>query len=79
MLLQIALTALTITQLDSRVLDTHVPTQEVVQVDQSAPKPPIAHLTWKSDHSRFFASTLVDTGYLYLRPRLSLGYGMPHY
>lgn len=33
---------------------------------------------WASGPERFFAATTVDIGFLYLRPRLSLGYGRPH-
>lgn len=33
---------------------------------------------WASGPDRFFLATAVDVGFLYLRPRLSLGYGRPH-
>lgn len=43
------------------------------------PKPPPDRLTWRSGTPRPFVAALADAGYLYLRPRLSLGYGMPHF
>jgi hypothetical protein len=33
--------------------------------------------SWAELPSRFFASTTVDVGFVYIRPRLSLGYGKP--
>lgn len=33
--------------------------------------------TWREGNPRWFAATTIDAGYLYLRPRLSLGYGKP--
>jgi hypothetical protein len=32
---------------------------------------------WTNDPARFFAALLVDAGYIYLKPRLDLGYGKP--
>jgi hypothetical protein len=32
---------------------------------------------WERGSARLFAATTIDVGYLYLRPRLSLGYGKP--
>jgi hypothetical protein len=34
---------------------------------------------WATAPSRVFASALVDVGALYLRPRVALGYGKPHF
>jgi hypothetical protein len=33
--------------------------------------------TWREGRPRLFAATTVDAGYLYLRPRVSLGWGKP--
>src|SRR6187431_2878592 len=33
--------------------------------------------SWATLPPRYFAATTVDIGYIYLRPRLSLGYGRP--
>jgi hypothetical protein len=37
-----------------------------------------ARETWSVGAERPFAASTVDFGYVYLRPRLSLGYGRPH-
>lgn len=42
--------------------------------DASAQLPP----AWSGGPSRLFLATAVDFGYLYLRPRASVGYGLPH-
>lgn len=34
---------------------------------------------WQGGATRTFVATTIDAGYLYLRPRLSLGYGKPFY
>jgi hypothetical protein len=34
--------------------------------------------SWNEGSPRYFLATTVDVGYLYLRPRASLGYGLPH-
>ncbi len=66
--------------------DDHVVTTdgEVVHVSQSVNTadlvaPTVDRAAWKSGKRRFFAATTVDLGYIYLRPRLSLGYGAPHF
>jgi len=42
------------------------------------PARPTAHQGyWESGESRPFVATTIDVGFLYLRPRLSLGYGKP--
>jgi hypothetical protein len=65
------------------MVETHtgelVHPSETVNVVRDLPKPPVPQFTWKSDAKRYFAASTVDAGYLYLRPRLSLGYGAPHY
>ena len=33
---------------------------------------------WVGPPARYFLAAAVDTGFLYLRPRLSAGYGLPH-
>lgn len=33
--------------------------------------------SWSEGHSRPFASTTIDVGFVYVRPRLALGYGQP--
>jgi len=40
-------------------------------------EPEMRH-TWREGSPRFFAATTLDVGFLYVRPRLSLGYGKPH-
>lgn len=35
--------------------------------------------TWADGTTRAFVSSAVDVGYLYARPRLSVGYGRPHF
>ena len=35
--------------------------------------------TWSGGTTRLFLSTTVDAGYLYARPRVSFGYGQPHF
>jgi hypothetical protein len=46
--------------------------------DDTPPQMPVVHSGyWERDDARFFAATTIDVGYLYLRPRLSLGYGRP--
>jgi hypothetical protein len=46
--------------------------------DDMAPKMPMVHSGyWERGDARLFASSTIDLGYLYLRPRLSLGYGRP--
>ena len=39
---------------------------------------PPGGLPWSAGTSRAFFATMIDFGYLYLRPRLMLGYGRPH-
>ncbi len=70
----------------SAATDDHVVTTdgEVVHVSQSVNTadlvaPTVDRAAWKSGKRRFFAATTVDLGYIYLRPRLSLGYGAPHF
>lgn len=41
--------------------------------------PTVDRGAWRSGKRRWFAATTVDLGYIYLRPRLSLGYGAPHF
>jgi hypothetical protein len=38
---------------------------------------PTGARTWREGEPRWFAATTIDAGYLYLRPRLTLGYGKP--
>jgi hypothetical protein len=39
---------------------------------------PALRRSWNEGPRRYFLATTVDVGYLYLRPRASLGYGRPH-
>jgi len=39
---------------------------------------PAAELPWSQQPARWFVSSEIDTGFLYLRPRFSTGYGRPH-
>jgi hypothetical protein len=42
---------------------------------------PLVHpplLPWSLQPARWFASAEIDTGFLYVRPRISTGYGRPH-
>jgi hypothetical protein len=46
--------------------------------DDTPPSMPMVHSGyWERGEPRFFASSTIDLGYLYARPRLSLGYGRP--
>jgi hypothetical protein len=38
---------------------------------------PSGRRSWREGNSRWFAATTIDAGYLYLRPRVSGGYGKP--
>jgi hypothetical protein len=42
------------------------------------PSTPLGGLPWSAGTPRAFVATMIDFGYLYLRPRLMLGYGRPH-
>lgn len=44
----------------------------------TGPTEPVKLSPWARGETRGFVSTVVDVGYLYLRPRVSLGYGKPH-
>src|SRR5438067_6100184 len=50
---------------------------EEVVADIVPPVPVATH--WKDGPSRYFLATAIDVGFLYFRPRVSLGYGRPHY
>lgn len=39
---------------------------------------PAMHQPWHEGSARSFVGTTVDAGFLYLRPRVQLGYGRPH-
>ncbi len=54
------------------------PAETSVNVEETV-KPTVDRFAWKSGKRRYFAATTVDMGYIYLRPRLSLGYGAPHF
>jgi hypothetical protein len=48
------------------------------RADDTPPTLPVVHSGyWERGDPRPFASSTIDVGYLYLRPRLSLGYGEP--
>jgi len=51
----------------------------VAHADEDKPPTlPVVHSGyWENGGSRAFVSSTIDVGYLYLRPRLSLGYGKP--
>ncbi|MBC7793461.1 MAG: hypothetical protein H7Z43_07120 [Clostridia bacterium] len=52
----------------------------VLLVSQAAdPHPPADKRRWADTETRGFVSTTLDAGYLYLKPRVSIGYGQPHY
>jgi hypothetical protein len=57
------------------------PTQtepEAAPVAHAEPSMAMAHAGyWDAAPARLFAATTIDLGFLYLRPRLSLGYGKP--
>lgn len=55
-----------------------VPAEASVNVEETI-KPTIDRFAWKTGWRRLFAATTTDLGYIYLRPRLALGYGVPHY
>ncbi|HSI04433.1 MAG TPA: hypothetical protein VLC93_08160, partial [Myxococcota bacterium] len=55
-----------------------VPAEDSVNVEEDV-KPTIDRFAWKTGRRRLFAATTTDLGYIYLRPRLALGYGAPHY
>jgi len=38
----------------------------------------MAPLPWSKQSARWFVSSEIDTGFLYVRPRFSAGYGRPH-
>ena len=45
---------------------------------EASPSPAPAHVSfWDKGEPRNFVATTVDVGYLYLRPRITLGYGKP--
>jgi hypothetical protein len=41
-------------------------------------RPVLAPRGWSEGETRSFVSATVDVGYLYFRPRMSIGYGKPH-
>ncbi len=45
--------------------------------NEQSPNEPDSY--WARGEARTFASTAIDVGYLYLRPRVSLGYGKPFF
>lgn len=47
------------------------------QIATAAPAP--TSTAWSRGEARWFVATLVDVGVLYLRPRASLGWGVPHH
>jgi hypothetical protein len=53
-----------------------------VRAEEAAPPDllvdPALRRSWNEGPARPFAASTVDVGFLYLRPRLSLGYGRPH-
>jgi hypothetical protein len=59
-----------------KVPDTTTPT--AAPTDAASVEDDRPHTSyWESGETRAFAATTIDAGYLYLRPRLSLGYGKP--
>lgn len=55
---------------------THAPAPPRSAFD-SLVEPEMKH-TWDEGSPRFFAASTFDVGFLYVRPRISLGYGKPH-
>ncbi len=51
-------------------------TQAVESIDA---RPVAERNTWASSRPRAFVATQIDAGYLYLRPRVAVGYGRPHF
>src|SRR5688572_23826812 len=43
-----------------------------------AADPLLQEVVWSRQRVRWFGSAELDTGFLYLRPRFSAGYGRPH-
>lgn len=61
--------------------DAQVPGDGVVARGRELGRPPptpAPRLAWQRGPARWFLATKTDTGVLYLRPRLSGGYGKPH-
>ena len=46
---------------------------------QQLPNAPVERLSWKTGATRKFIATQTDLGYIYLRPRVILGYGAPFF
>lgn len=46
---------------------------------QQLPNAPVERLSWKSTNARRFLAVQTDLGYIYLKPRLIVGYGVPFF
>jgi hypothetical protein len=57
--------------------DGEAPAPAAASVDAPMQVPIMQPGHWNRGNARFFAATTLDLGYLYLRPRLTLGYGKP--
>jgi hypothetical protein len=74
-----ALGALASARAGAAAPDTSTPTVDEPP-DVAPALPPMAHNGyWSQGRTRAFVSGTFDVGYLYARPRISLGYGRPHY
>ncbi len=75
-------TVATIMTAQANVIETTtgelVPAEASVNVEEVV-KPTVDRFAWKSGKRRLFAATTTDIGFIYLRPRVSFGYGAPHY
>ena len=65
------------------VLALALPGVAAAQQNEARPDDPMVDTTptlrsWSEGTPRLFAASLVDVGFLYLRPRAALGYGKPH-
>ncbi len=60
-----------------------VPTQGELDEDEDvepvAPEAEPQYSPWQSNHASWFAATTTDLGLIYVRPRLNVGYGAPHW
>jgi hypothetical protein len=59
--------------------DAAEPVAEGATDTASANANPMSQPSWRTGPSRWFASTTIDFGALYLRPRGALGYGKPQF
>lgn len=72
------LSVLSVTEAHAQGLAT-TPAQPLQSEDAKNPLGSTPGTRWKNGRERWFLSARIDGGFFFLRPRVSFGYGKPHY